>query len=312
MSWRSKRASSTDGPPPVRLISLDIQDPITIEQLDAVYLQAVETAKVDLGWYTTHKQRWWPLAMVNRVIVFVGLLLGAVLPFVKVEALSIGSVTFEGGTQLGYALLVVTGLVLGLDRIFMLSQTWVRFRDAEMKIKSRILESDWDWARMKASMSAEGAAAARSDEALGLFDAFAMDVRAVVENETKLWTTQLRESGAALRELLKSQTEKRKEQSEQENEDAEARRAKREQPRAKGLKVVIENHAKLKGTVKLAVGDRTELRTDPPSVVVVESVPFGEHKLLLEATSQAGDPVTLEDLVEVAAAKPAVVTLTIP
>lgn len=288
------------------------EHPITIDQLVREYDAAGAKASEELNWYEERRWKWRIWSHFTRGTVFLGLIIGTVLPFTSIESPVVFGVTFATGTQLGLAYLVVTGLLYSLDQVFMISKTWVRYRDAQTKIESLLLECEYDWIRMQASIPDDDAAREKCDEALALFDKLVMDVRRVVEEETDVWNTQFEAARGILGKLLKQQTETVRQKVEEEKKASAEQRKAREAPRVGGVKVHIKNHTNLKGEMTLKVGNVAPKETTPKSVVVFPSVPLGQHMVTLDATnSTTDDEVKMEDLVQVVADKPAEVVFTV-
>ena len=264
-----------------------------------------------MDWYGRRQPGWRLTSYLSRGAVFLGIVAGTVLPFVKLADPKVFGVSFAGNVQLGMAFLVVAGLLYALDQAFMISLTWERYRDAQTKIESLLLECEYDWIRMKASIPDNATANEKRDEALALFDKVVMDTRRVVEEETDVWATQFAASRSFLEKLLTKRTEATQQKVDEEKKANEERRKAREAPKVNGAKVRIQNHDKLQGAITVTLGELKQRRDLPTNVVVFQLVPFGQYKVHLSGENGAGDPVDMEDLIEVKAGGPAEATFTV-
>ena len=290
---------------------MQFQHPLTLDQLEQVFRDAVAKATKLKDWYENPRHFWRFMSYLSRGAVFLGIVVGTVLPLVSLEAPKVFGVPFESSVQLGMAFLVVAGLLYALDQVFMISLTWERYRDAQTKIESLLLECEYDWIRMKASIPDDATANEKRDEALALFDKLVMDARRVVEEETDVWATQFAASRSFLEKLLTKRTEAMQQKVDEEKEANEERRKAREVPKVNGVKVSIKNHDKLTGEITVTLGGLTQKRDPATNVVVFQSVPFGKYKVDLSGALSAGGSVAMEDLVEVKAGAPAAATFTV-
>lgn len=175
--------------------ALKIKKPVTLEQLDAIYINTVKRAQTDMHWYQKRQRRWRLSSRLIRLVVFTMLLIGAVIPLVDPQ-----------NAQKGYIALVVAGLSFSLDKIFLVSQTWVRYMSAEMNIRTIILEFRYDFLITRAELI-DTINEPQSREILSQFRRFLLSVHNVVKLETDTWTTQLDTALKMLGDTMKKQTE---------------------------------------------------------------------------------------------------------
>lgn len=280
---------------------MQFQHPITLDQLEKACKDAVTKATNLKDWYDWPRRLWRFMSYLSRGAIFFGIAFGTVLQLVSLVPPVLFIVTFESNVQLGMAFLVVAGLLYALDQVFMISLTWERYRNAQTKIESLLLECEGDWTRMKASIPNDKTANEKRDEALVLFDKLVMDTRRVVEEETNVWATQFAASRSFLEKLLTKQTVATQQREDEEKNANEERRKAREAPKVNGVKVRIQNHDKLKGTIEVTLGELKEQRDRPTNVVVFQSVPLGQYKVYLSGKNSEGELIDMEDLVEVKA-----------
>lgn len=174
---------------------LKIKKPLSINQLDSIYLNTVKRAQSDMSWYQKRQRRWRFGSRLIRVVVFIMLLIGAVIPLVQPDK-----------AQNGYIALIIGGLTFTLDKIFLVSQTWVRYMSAEMTIKTLILKFRYDFLITRADLDDESVDK-QSHEILTNFRTFLLEVHNVVKQETDTWTTQLDTALKMLGDTMKKQTE---------------------------------------------------------------------------------------------------------
>jgi hypothetical protein len=104
------------------------------------------------------------LSVLVRGVNIVAGILGVILPLTSKGAISILGLQFDGPAEAGYAGLLIAVLVLGLDHVFMISGTWIRYINALTKIRTIILKAEYEWQRMKSSMANDGAAHEQRDK----------------------------------------------------------------------------------------------------------------------------------------------------
>lgn len=174
---------------------LKIKKPLSLEQLNEIYLNTVQRALTDMHWYQKRQRRWRLGSRLIRAMVFVMLLIGVVIPLVEAK-----------NAQYGYIALVLGGLTFSLDRIFLVSQTWVRYMSAEMVIKTLILEFRYDFLIKRADLI-DTISESQSRAILTEFRSFLLSIHDVVKDETNTWTTQLDTALKMLGDTMKKQTE---------------------------------------------------------------------------------------------------------
>ncbi|MDH5324676.1 MAG: SLATT domain-containing protein [Gammaproteobacteria bacterium] len=174
---------------------LHIKKPVTLEQLDSIYHNTVQRALTDMHWYQKRQRRWRTGSRLIRGVVFLMLLVGAVIPLLQPDK-----------AQNGYIALVIAGLSFSLDKIFLVSQTWVRYMSAEMAIKTLILEFRYDFLITRAGLD-DNRADSLSETILAGFKTFLLKVHQVVTDETNAWSMQLDTALKMLGDTMKKQTE---------------------------------------------------------------------------------------------------------
>ena len=170
--------------------------------------------------------------------------------------------------EAGYACLLVAVLVLGLDHVFMISGTWIRYINAMTKIRTVILKAEFEWARMKSSMASDGAAHEQRDKAYELFQRLVLDSRKVIEDETSAWGSELGQAFQKLEGLVKEQRvgletlHKEEKKTREEAENAAGA------PTTGGVTVDIDKIEKLQGAITVAVDEHVIERSMPIHRVV--------------------------------------------
>ena len=289
---------------------MNLQSPVTIAALQAAFDSSVAKAEADFRWYADRIRRYRILSFVIRGLTLLAIILGVTLPLTSKDRINF--YWFDGPAEAGYACLIVAVLVLGVDHVFMLSGTWVRFINALTKIRTLILRAEYDWARMKSGLANDAVAHEQKDKACELFERLVLDSRKVVEDETATWGSELGQALQRLDGLVKEQrialdTVHKEEQKAREAAEKSAKIA-----TTGGLAVQIDQPDTLQGLLTIRLDDEAVERSVPVQKVVFPRVPEGQHAIVLTGTDTTGNQVRVEDLVIVEANKIANVVLELP
>jgi hypothetical protein len=282
---------------------MNFSNPVTIASLNTAFQEAVARAEKDFQWYASRTKRHRTMSILVRGVTIVAGILGVILPLTTKGPVSILGLRFDGPAEAGYACLLVAVLVLGLDHVFMISGTWIRYINAMTKIRTIILKAEFDWARMKSSMASDGAAHEQRDKAYELFQRLVLDSRKVIEDETSAWGSELGQAFQKLEGLVKEQRVGLETLHKEEKKTREEAEKAAGAPTTGGVTVEIDKIEKLQGAITVAVDEHVIERSMPIHRVVFPRVPAGQHAVMLTGTDASGKQVRAEDLVVVEANK---------
>lgn len=291
---------------------MNLSNPVTIANLEAAFQETLNRAEKDFKWYADRTKLYRGLSVVIRGVTIITGILGVILPLTTKGPISLLGIEFDGPAEAGYASLLIAVLVLGLDHVFMISGTWIRYINAMTKIRTIILKAEYEWAKMKSSMANDGAAHEQRDKAHELFQKLVLDSRKVVEDETSAWGSELDQAFQKLEGLVKEQRiglDTLYKEEKKTREEAEKLASTRT---FGGVKVEIDKIEKLQGAITVAVDEHVIERPMPIHTVVFPRVPAGQHAVMLTGTDANGKQVRAEDLVVVEANRVANVKLTLP
>ena len=256
---------------------MQLKYPVTIAQLDILYSESVAKVKTERDFYSRGKGEWRIGTYTARVFAFAGLFIGVAAPLTPSWTAKL-----EAGSEIGYVALALAGLILALDQVFVLSQTWIRYRNAEMRLNTLIAEAEYKWMRLRSSLTDDSGAHERREEALTLCEKLVMDARRVVEEETEKWGSQIEAAGTRLGVLLKEQSDIVEKLKKEDEAVRKARMDAASEQASNGVSLEISEFKKLDGAVTARLAEQTEERGQPVSRIVFEGIPLGQHKLVVE------------------------------
>jgi gas vesicle protein len=245
------------------------------------------------------------------------------------EATLVG-IKFLSGAQAAIAALLLGGLLIGLNQVFLVTSTWARYATAMLRIGSLIRLLEWDWKIMAGGLK-EDVSVDEAKRARELFRAAVADSAKITESETTAWSGELSKAienlaalikdqrGAVesqLKELQKAQEEARKaaEQAKQEQEKAaEVARKAAVPPPDGAVKIKFEGAVnRLQGTVKAALSGKEQVSDAKQLSFAFLDVTPGLKELVVSGQDTNGTPIVLRTVVEAASGKVAEVSVAIP
>ncbi len=174
------------------------------EALQEIYDHANNISLKSRLWYWRSAKRKKRFSLVFRVMIFILLVCGVVLPILAGLINDID--TRLKFTQFGVAALAAAGLLQVADRIFGFSSGWIRYISTVMAMEDLSRRFELDWANYIISKSGS-----LSDiDKKPLFDIakkFEDDIYTKQKEETDKWVIEFNEGNALLSELIKSQRE---------------------------------------------------------------------------------------------------------
>ncbi len=172
--------------------------------LPEIYEHAKETSSVAREWYWKSIKAKRTMSMAIRLLSFLLLICGAVLPILA--ALSSDVSTRLCFTQFGVAALAVAGLLQAADKVFGWSSGWLRYMTTVTAMEATTREFELGWADYMINK----AGPMGDDDKRPLFELAKRledDIRKLQSDETEKWCAEFNSSLALLNDLIRSQRE---------------------------------------------------------------------------------------------------------
>lgn len=157
--------------------------------LDGIYNFAVQNTENNIEWYSqkagsnrsyARAARFGAISLV-AVAGITPLIIGTgVLPDVSTQVL----------TQLSYIFLGIAALLIGLDKFFGFSSSWMRFITTKLALETILTKFRYDWAIASVGVCDKLEASA-CDPLLKIVQTFAIEVQSAIQNETAMWASEL-------------------------------------------------------------------------------------------------------------------------
>jgi len=284
-----------------------------LAELETLYAAAKVDAQKEHNWYALRRWFYVILSWLTRGLAAVALVFGVVLPLSNsTDSLSFLGFTFAGPAQAAVACIAFAGLVVGANQVFMISATWIRYVNAMMKIKTLQMATELDWIALKAGL-ADPISSQDVQKALALFKALVVGSRQIVETETSLWSSELVKAIEQLRDLVSEQKTTVDALAKEEQRTREAAQRLATASTHGTVRVKIEGAVdRLVGSIKFTVAGRSENRNSPVTTVVLPEVFTGTYRVTLAGRDVAGNPLLVENAVQVAPSSIADVSLVSP
>ncbi len=172
--------------------------------LPEIYEHAKEASRVAREWYWTSIRAKRTMSLVVRLLSFLLLICGAVLPILA--GLSSDVTTRLYFTQFGVVALAVAGLFQAADRVFGWSSGWLRYMTTVTAMEATTREFELGWANYMINK----ARPMGDDDKRPLFEMAKRledDIRKLQSDETEKWCAEFNSSLALLNDLIRSQRE---------------------------------------------------------------------------------------------------------
>ena len=302
-----------------------------LQDLTAEYDKAVTTITNDFNWYKKNRLGYlfgsWAIRAAAALFLAAGVLLPLTVPTGEVTFIG---VRFSSGAQAAISALLLGGILIGLNQVFLVTSTWARYATAMLRIGSLIRILEWDWKIMAGEFNDE-LSIQEAKKARELFRAAVADSAKITESETTAWSGELSKAvdslatlikdqrGAVetqLRELQKAQEDARKaaEQAKQEQEKAAeaARRAAAPLPNG-AVRIKFEGAInRLQGTVKVVLSGKEQISDAKQLSFAFLDIPPGLRELAVSAQDASGTAIVLRSVVEAMSGKVTDVSIAIP
>lgn len=267
---------------------------VTLAELDLAYAAALQDAGKESDWYKSRRWIWIILSWGTRILAATALALGVILPLSKASV-----PCFESAAQAAVASIAFAGLMIGADRVFMISSTWTRYVNAMMKIETLRKGAEFDWIALKTGL-ADPVSTQDIQKAIALFKALVIDSRKIVETETSSWSEELIKAVEQLRAMIGEQKAAAETLVREERNAREAAQKLASVPTHGAIRVKIEGaFERLAGPIKVTAAGRSQDRDASTTTVIVPDVASGIHTVRLEGQDAQGKSVVVENVVQV-------------
>lgn len=252
--------------------SLEVKGDFKPETFDAYFKHVQGWLANDMVFVRKAIDEYRPRSDWTRRIAFGALALAVLLPLPIFNPAQ----GWPDGVKLGYVAALVGGLVLMLDRVFNISNSWMRLTIVELQLKQVRYRLDIDWAKRRPLLTdANGVT-----EGPALLDILVVALDAagqIIERQKTTWTSELSQAIDALRARLDADRTRLEHVVSERERD-------RQSPTTGTLSIKIDKPQDLKAPLKLRVGSLPEEIVDPvPQLWAVVDVPAGVARVEVEA-----------------------------
>lgn len=261
---------------------------MNIKDLEKEFKAQLVESENEYSWYKTHRLGYLILSWVIRIVAIVLLIIGTVLSISSgVKEIVVKDITLGLPSQVGITCFLLAGLTIGVDKVFLISKTWGRYAKAMMRIKTIQKTVSLDWKAQKA-MLVEPVSKDEVQSAFNLFKTMVISTRQVIETETSSWSDEITEATTQLQNLI----------SELRTKSIPA--IKKNSPYG-AVRVIIKGaENNLKPPIIVTLGDEcSETKDKVVSTMILSKIPSGLHKITLKGKNDKGQPVEMEDVVQV-------------
>ncbi len=277
------------------------------------YLSAIAFATKEYEWYQTRRIGWIIASWFVRISAFFLAALGVILTFQsgpQPYSVRFLNLEFTDPAQAAVACIVIAGMIVAANQIFLITTTWTRYINAMMKIRTAKILAELDWKNFETNLP-DVVPPEQIKEARAIFRPLYSKTREIVETETAGWTTEISQSITELKSLLQAQKTTLDSLAQAEKSATTQAIQNAKSPTRGIVKVVIAgNTTVLQGVYEISVGDQKVSRTAPiASPVVVSDILGGLAKVQIQKFDNGGSILIAEDVVEVKPGLSAAVTL---
>lgn len=256
---------------------LPITGDFSAQTLDG-YFKAVQTRiEDDMAFLRTPINLWRMRAYWIRGLAFLAVAAGILLPLPIMRPWR----GFPNGLEMGYLAVILGGLVLLLDRVYNVSNSWVRLTLAEMQVKQVRYRLDLDWAKQRPALTADNGPV-QGPILIDMLRTALDATHQIMETQKTAWTTELTQALDSLRSRLDadraSLEQIRTQQREQE-----------QRPTTGAINVTIDQPDQLKPPLVIRVAGEEKLKLDSvPTQFSVNGIPAGLQTMSIAAGRTAG------------------------
>ncbi len=184
------------------------EDPkILHEYLEKVRNFALNNTLKQINWYNENKKPYMVRAKILRGLAIVFVALGALTPFIVGSKIIPENWVGINWTQVGYISLGIAVCLIGLDKFFGYSSSWVRFMTTSNALQKHLAEFQYDWAILSAKASCSPLSPGGCEPLLQRVQAFALKVHSEIEKETSDWAAEYQSNLAEMERSARQQIE---------------------------------------------------------------------------------------------------------
>jgi len=292
--------------------------------LDEEYAKAVQLAESDYKWYWKNRLTYIALSWLLRGGAVACLAIGFLLPILHPDSrVSFLGIEAASGPQAAIAALLIAGLFVGINQVFMITSTWSRYALAMLRIRTLLRLVEWDWKNLRSGfvndVDADGV-----KKAFDLFKSLVAESSKVVETEATTWSSDLAKAVDNLAALIKEQRgamDAQVKELQQLQRDANQIRAEQERSAEAARKANIPGAVKLKfegavsrlqGQVKATLSGVEQLSDAKALSFAFSRVEPGLKDLTLSFQDSNANIINLRTVVEVVSGKVSESTIAIP
>ncbi|HEV2817942.1 MAG TPA: SLATT domain-containing protein [Allosphingosinicella sp.] len=255
---------------------LPVKGDFTPATLDS-YFEAVQLwIEDDMAFLRKPIARWRKRSYRTRGLAFAAVAAGVLLPLPIMNPWP----GFPDGLRMGYLAVVLGGLVLLLDRVYNISNSWARLTLAEMQVKQVRYRLDLDWAKQRPLLTSDNGPT-QGPILVDLLRAALDATHQIMETQKMAWTTELNQALDALRARLDSDRTALEQLRAQRQQDE-------QRPTTGAVNLTIDKPDLLKAPITVRVGDKSEQLQTVPARHSVNGVPAGLQTISLTAARAAG------------------------
>jgi len=191
-------------------VTKELPDPFkagkwTAETLQQVFDHVEWQIERELDWYRTRKRSKALVSSLLRGFAIAMFVLGGLVPLVQAASQSnLG--------QLGYILLGMGAGLMGFDKFFGSSTGWMRYTATMLAIERTQMEFRLDWIRAAAALEGREPNTAEVTQFLEHAKHVLVDVRALIDEETKAWAAEFQKTLEQLESQLRARADEAQKQ----------------------------------------------------------------------------------------------------
>jgi hypothetical protein len=257
---------------------LPVKGDFSTATLDGYFETVQKWIENDMAFLRKPINRWRMRAYWIRGLAFLAAAAGVLLPLPIMGRWS----AFPDGLEMGYLAVILGGLILLLDRVFNVSNSWVRLTLAEMQVKQIRYRLDLDWAKYRPALTADNGTT-QGPILIDMLRAALDATHQVMETQKTAWTNELSQALDALRNRLdadRASLEQLRTQRQQEE----------QRPVTGAINLTIDHPELLKPplVVRVAGEEKLRLMDSVPAQLSVNGIPAGLQAIGITASRATG------------------------
>jgi hypothetical protein len=282
---RTPKATSTKTarkpvPDPIKWLKpLSVKGNFSSHTLDGYFAEVQAWIEDDMAFLRKPIDRWRMRAYWIRFLAFLAVAAGVLFPLPIMDPWP----GFPDGLKMGYLAVILGGLVLLLDRVYNVSNSWVRLTMAEMQVKQVRYRLDLDWAAQRPTLTGDNGAT-QGPVLIALLRVALDATHQIMETQKTAWTTELTQAMDSLRTRLdadRATLEQMRTQRQRQEEEA--------RPATGAINLTIDKPGQLKAPLKVSIAGVERLTMDNvPSQLSVNGVAAGLQAISVKAVHVTG------------------------